>query len=57
MFAIFNSFKEKSFLKVLLKKQNPTVENKFYLVYRLVYNSDSIDELRQLSIRNVVVSS
>ena len=57
MFAVFNSSKEKSILKVLLKKKNPTVENKFYLVYRLVYNSDSMDELRQLSIRNVVVSS
>ena len=41
MFTVVNSSKEKSILKVLLKKQNPTVENKFYLVYRLVYNSDS----------------
>ena len=56
MFAVFNSSKEKSILKVLLKKTKPTVENKFFLVYRLVYNSDSMDELRQLSITNVVVS-
>ena len=41
MFTVVNSSKEKSILKVLLKKQNPTVENKFYLVYRLVYNSNS----------------
>ena len=38
-------------------KRNPTVENKFYLVYRLVYISDSMDEFRQLSIRKIVVSS
>ena len=33
------------------------IYNKFYLVYHLVYFSDSMDEFRQLSIREFVVSS
>ena len=56
MLAVFKSSKEKSIIKVLLKKRNPTVENQFHLVYRLVYIYDSMDEFRQLSIRNIVVS-
>ena len=35
-------------MKVLLKKRNPAVKNNFYLVYRLVYISDSMNEFRQL---------
>ena len=46
MFAVFNSSKEKSTIKVLLKKSNPNAEKNFYLVYRLVYISDSMDEFR-----------
>ena len=50
MFAVFNSSEEKSIIKVLLKETKPTVEIKFYLVYSLVYISDSMDEFRQLSL-------
>ena len=57
MFAVFNWSTEKSIIKLLLKKGNPTVGNKFLLVYRLVYISDSMDEYRQLTIKNIVVSS
>ena len=41
----------------MLKKTKPSVESKFYLLYRLVYISDSMVEFIQLSIRNIVVSS
>ena len=40
MFAVFKLSKEKSIIKVLLKKKNPTVEKNFYLVYHLVYIFD-----------------
>ena len=49
--------RKNQFSKYCYRKRNPTVENKFYLVYNLVYISDSMDEFRQLSIWNIVVSS
>ena len=57
MFALFISAKENSIIKVLLKETAPDFDTKFYLVYRLVYISDSMGEFRQLSIKNIVVSS
>ena len=58
MFAVLNSSKEKPIIKVLLnKKTKPNCWKKFYLIYSLVYISDSMDEFRQLSLRNIVVSS
>ena len=56
MFAVFNSSKEKPIVKVLQGKRNPTDENNFCLLYRLVYISDSMDEFRKFSIRKIVVS-
>ena len=57
MFAVFNSSKEKSIIKVLLKKRKPNCWEQIFLVYRLLYSSDSMDEFRQLCIRDIVVSS
>ena len=57
MFAVIIPSKEKSIIKVLPKKRNPAFDNKFYLVYQLVYISNSMDEFRQLFITNIVVSS
>ena len=57
MFAVLNSSKEKPIIKVLLKKTKPNCWKNFYFLYSLVYISDSMDEFRQLSLRNIVVSS
>ena len=57
MFAVFNSSKEKPIIRVLLKKTKPNCCEQIFLVYRLVYIFDSMDEFRQLFIRKIVVSS
>ena len=58
MFAVFNSSKEKTIIKVLLKKTKPTCCEQFLLLYRLVYIFDSMEYSRQLSTKkNNVVSS
>ena len=58
MFAVFNPSKENSIIKVLLKKLKPNCKEQIvFIVPFSVYISDSMDEFRQLSIRNIVFSS
>ena len=55
MFAVFNSPKEKSIMKVLLNKTKPNCWEQISLVYPLVYIYDSMGEFRQLSTRKIVI--
>ena len=56
VFPVLKSSKEKPILKIMLMKTKPN-RKQFYLPYPLVHISDSMDEPRQLSTRNVVVFS
>ena len=49
MFALLNSSKEKTILKILLLDKNPTAAKIFFMI-PLVHISKSMDEFRQLSI-------
>ena len=56
MFSVFSSSKEKPIISIAKENETQLMKT-IFLVYRLVYIFDSMDEFRQLSLRNIVVSS
>ena len=57
MFAELNSTEEKTILRVMLMKIHATIEKKNLFSIPLVPISDSLDEIKQFLIRNVLVYS
>ena len=58
MFAVFNSSNEKiNYNGIAEENETQLLRANHTVVYRLEYISDSMDEFRQLSIKNIVISS